>query len=136
MADKPASDKLTPRQERAIIALLNEPSVRKAAVTADVSERTLYHWLKNDEQFNHAYYAARREAMSQATARLQQGSTAAVNVILMVMAREATPLPLRLRAAGMVLEYAYRGTELEDLAVRVALLEALNHDLQDATKPA
>jgi uncharacterized protein YhjY with autotransporter beta-barrel domain len=136
MADKLHNDKLTPRQEKAIIGLLNEPSIRKAAITADVPERTLYAWLKTDQTFNDAYYAARREAMSQATARLQQGSTAAVNIILTIMARETTPLPLRLSAAKAVLDYAYRGTELEDLAMRVALLEALNHELQNATQSA
>jgi hypothetical protein len=125
MADKTPNEKLTSRQEKAIIALLNEPGVRKAAIAADVPERTLYSWLKLSS-FQEAYAEARREAMRQATARLQQGSVAAVNVLLMMMARDATPAALRLSAAKTILELSYRASELDDLDQRLRALEERN----------
>ncbi len=36
---------LSPNQERAIIALLNEQTIGRAAAAVDVSQRTLYRWL-------------------------------------------------------------------------------------------
>ena len=40
---------LTPVQERAIIALLNEQTLSKAAAAAEVGQRTLYRWLRKPE---------------------------------------------------------------------------------------
>ncbi len=50
---------LTPPQERAIIALLNEQTVGRAAAAAKVGQRTLYRWLREPE-FSRAYRQARR----------------------------------------------------------------------------
>ncbi len=58
---------LTAAQERAIIALLNEQTVGRAAVAAEVGQRTLYRWLK-DPTFSRAYREARRDAFGQAIA--------------------------------------------------------------------
>ncbi len=52
---------LTPVQERAIIALLNEQTITGAAAAAEVGQRTLYRWLRQPE-FSRAYREARREA--------------------------------------------------------------------------
>jgi hypothetical protein len=122
MADIPDSDGLTPPQDRAVSALLTEISVRKAAEVAGVKERTLYSWLKTPA-FAAAYRAARREATSQAIARLQQYSGVAANTLLRVMTLETTPAVARVTAARTVLEMAIRAVEIEDLATRLAALE-------------
>jgi hypothetical protein len=123
MADIPDSDRLTERQQNALGALLNETTVRKAAAASGVPERTLYAWLK-DPAFLEEYRAARRAAVQQATARLQQASTAAVNVLLMTMARDTTPAAVRVTAARVILEFAIQSVELDDLAARLEALEA------------
>jgi hypothetical protein len=113
---------LTPKQEHGIAALLTEPSITKAAEKAGVTERTLHRWL-GDPAFAAAYRQARREAVGQATARLQQIATHAVTVLLRVMADTKTPASVRVAAAKTVLEFAIKAVELEDIEARLAALE-------------
>jgi hypothetical protein len=121
MADPRPDDNLTVRQHKALSALMSEPSVSKAAIAAEVPERTLRAWLKRPE-FAEAYRAARREATQHAVARLQQASGAAVGVLISLMA-SSTPAT-KLGAARTILEFAIRAVELEDLEQRLAALEA------------
>ena len=115
-------DTLTARQEKAIAALLSEPTVEKAAVKVGVGLRTLHTWL-HDPAFADAYRAARREAVGQAIARLQQVSAHAVTVLVNVMTNTSTPPATRVAAAKSVLEMAVKAVELEDLAARLDALE-------------
>ena len=41
-----AIDGLSQSQERAVVALLNESTLGRAASVAEVGERTLYRWLR------------------------------------------------------------------------------------------
>jgi hypothetical protein len=61
---------LEPGQERAIIALLSEPTLKAAAASASISETTLWRWLR-EPAFKDAYRKARSDALAQATAKLQ-----------------------------------------------------------------
>lgn len=122
MADNAADNELTPRQYKALAALLAAPSVRQAAADAEIPEKTIYNWLR-DTRFQGAYRAARREAVQQAIARLQHAAAAAVSVLLMLMAKDTTPAAIRLQAAAKVLDLALQGTQLDDLAARVEQLE-------------
>src|SRR3712207_2959269 len=85
-----AGRKLTPKQEKAITALLAQPTIEKAAAAVGVNPASIYRWLA-ESAFEAAYRAARREAVSQAIARLQQVSTHAVTVLVNVMASTETP---------------------------------------------
>ena len=69
---------------------------------AGVSKRTLNRWLKMPE-FEAAYREARRAAMFQANARLQQASSAAVSALFKVMVDPGTPASVRVRAADCIL---------------------------------
>ena len=133
MADNQTTETLTTRQEKAIGHLLAEPTIRKAAEAARVPERTLYTWLK-DANFAEAYRAARRDAVIHAAGRLQQFSAAAASVLLSIMAKETTPAHVRVNAASKVLDLAIKIVEIEDLAARVAIFEAMIHDLRDDGK--
>ncbi len=92
------------------------------ARSAQVPPRTLYRWLQESE-FDAAYRKARRAAYSQATARLQQATGAAVSTLLKIMVDQNTPPSTRVRAADTVLDHASRAIEIEDVEVRVAALE-------------
>jgi len=121
MADSTQQDILTARQYNAIAALLSEASVRKACEQAGIPERTMYKWLK-DRVFVEEYRAARREATSQAIARLQQFS-AALATELLRLATSARSEAVRLAAASKGLDLAIKSVEIEDLAARLAALE-------------
>ena len=56
-------DGLTPKQEQAIVALLNEPTISRAAQTLNMAERTRYRWM-DDPAFSRATRSARREAFA------------------------------------------------------------------------
>lgn len=115
--------KITPKQERAIFALLSEPNMEQAATTAKVNKATLWRWLQ-DKDFHAAYMAARRESVKQAIANLQQSSSEAVKVLCEVMSdRQVNPFA-RVGAAKAIIEYSLKAVEVEDLAQRVGDLEA------------
>jgi hypothetical protein len=114
--------KLTRKQEDAVVALLSTRSVEEAARTCDTPVRTLYRWL-SEPKFDHAYRAARRKAFGQATARLQNGASAAATTLLKVMVDGETPASTKVRAAECVLVHAAKAIEIEDIEARVAALE-------------
>src|SRR5690606_12384514 len=116
-------DKLTPSQEKAIIALLAEPSLARAAAACGIGERTLYRWLR-EPAFRSAYRQARREAFSHAIALTQRYAPLAVQTLGKVMADDSAPHTARVQAATSLLRFGRDGVELEDLQERLEALEA------------
>jgi hypothetical protein len=115
-------EKLTRKQEVAIAALLTAPTIADAAHAANISQPTLWRWLQR-EAFQATYRQARREAVSQAMAYLQQVAGEAVDTLRAVMQDSQKPASARVSAARAVLELAIRGIELEDLEARLQVLE-------------
>jgi hypothetical protein len=116
--------KLTPVQERAIVALLSHANTRTAAKAVGVDEATLWRWLQ-DKDFHAAYMTARRETVQHALARLQQVSTEAVNTLREVMRDKTAKGSERVSAAKAIIEYSMKAVEIEDLAQRVEELESV-----------
>lgn len=116
--------RLTPIQERAIVALLSNANTRTAAKAVGVDEATLWRWLQ-DQEFHAAYMAVRRESVSLSIARLQQSSTEAVNTLRAVAKDKQAPASARVMAAKAIIEYSIKAVEIEDLAIRVAELEGV-----------
>lgn len=114
------ADELSPKQHKAISGLLVAPTIKEAAELAGCGERTLRGWL-DEPTFQAAYQAARRQAVGQAIAQLQQMSSIAVGTLLDLMAF-ASPA-VRLSAARTVLELAIKSVELDDIQARLAALE-------------
>lgn len=114
--------KYTRNMEAAVAALLTQRNHEEAARAVGVATQTLLRWLKLPE-FQAAYREARRAAVSQSNARLQQASSAAVSTLLKVMVDAHAPASTRVRAADRVLDHAKHSIEYEDIEVRVAALE-------------
>jgi Helix-turn-helix domain len=110
------------KKEAAIAALLCQKNQDEAARLVGISRRTLSRWLKTPE-FKAAYLEARRSAMSQANARLQQASSAAVSTLIKVMVDPSSPASAKLRAADCILARGNQGLEAEDVMVRLDALE-------------
>jgi hypothetical protein len=117
-------ENLTPIQERAILALLSNSTMKRAARSVGIDEATLWRWLQ-DKDFHTAYRTARRESVSQAIARLQQVSTEAVNTLREVMKDKTAKGSKRVSAAKAIIEYSIKAVEIEDLAQRVEELESV-----------
>jgi transposase-like protein len=111
------------KKDAAIAALLSQRNIDEAAKSVGISPQTLLRWMKNPD-FNAAYREARRAAFGQATARLQQASSAAVSALLKVIVDPASPASSRVRAADCILDHAKKAIELEDVEARVTELEA------------
>jgi len=116
-------EKLGRKQEEAIAALLSHRNIEEAARAAGVGTRTLIRWLKLPE-FGREYRQARREAVHQSVARMQQATGAAATIVMKLMTDPNVPAAVRLRAAECVFDRAIKGIELEDIEARVAALEA------------
>jgi hypothetical protein len=110
------------KKEEAIAALLSSKSVEDAARVIGVNPNTLLRWLQIPE-FRDAYHKARREAVQQSMARMQQATGAAGTIILRLMTDPNVPPAVRLRAAECVFDHAIKGVELDDIEARVAVLE-------------
>jgi hypothetical protein len=117
-----APNSLTPKQEEGIVALLNEPTVKKAAESIGVDERTVHRWLDQPE-FSRRYRKARREAFAQAISLTQKYAPHAVQVLMKVMADPAAPYSAKVTAALGMLKFSRESIELDDLAARVEALE-------------
>jgi hypothetical protein len=112
---------LTPKQDRAVAALIAHPTFEAAAASLGTHERTVRRWLAQPA-FARAYRQARRRVVEDAVARLQKASTAAV--MTLALALRADRATDRIRAAVAILDRGLKGVELFDLAERVETLEA------------
>ncbi len=122
MATRKAGVGLTPSQEQALIAMLNEPTIERAAKAAGVGERTLHRWL-DDPVFSRAYRKARREAFAQAISASQRYAPLAVQTLAKIMADATLSVASRVSAATALLKFSRESIELDDLATRVDDLE-------------
>jgi hypothetical protein len=107
-------------EDRALAALLSEPTIALAAAKASVSESTLLRWLA-EPSFKARYRDARRQVVELAVTGLQQATSEAVEALSRNM-RCGVPAS-EIAAAKAVLDFAVKGVELVDLAERVEALE-------------
>ena len=123
------------KREELIIALLQQPSLEKAAASIGISLSTAYRMRRRPE-FQAEYLQARREAVWQAIARLQQGCNAASSTLLKIMLDSNSPTGSRVRAADRVIEHARKLMEVEDVEVRLQRVEQQIAALGDAPSRA
>src|SRR4051794_29978052 len=115
-----SDDTLTGPQAKFLAALLTAPTVAAACQESGCSERTGFRWL-SEPAFSEACRAARREAVTQATARLQGAAGEAVEALRRNLTCGVPAVEVR--AAATTLEIAVKAVELEDLAERLEALE-------------
>jgi hypothetical protein len=110
------------KMEEAVAALLTQRNMEEAAKSIGIATNTLLSWTKVPE-FQAAYREAKRTAYGQATARLQQATSAAASTLMKVMIDAATPASVRVRAAEAIFNHAAKAIEIEDIDARVSELE-------------
>jgi hypothetical protein len=109
------------KQDKAILALLTEPTVEAAARSADVAPATIWRWSQQPD-FKSRLRDARRAFVEGAIGRLQAAATEAVDTLRRNLTC-GTP-SVEVRAATAILDQAVKAVELFDLAERVEQLEA------------
>ena len=108
------------KHQEAIAALLGARTIADAARATGIGEKTLRRWL-SEPDFQDAYRSAREEAVRGAVGRLQALLSKATETL--ERALSCGKPAVELRAAVAAFEQAYKGTELLDLADRIAALE-------------
>lgn len=107
--------------ELVISALLESPSIQKAAIRCELAESTIDRMLK-DPEFCRRYRAARLQVVEQSISVLQRlSTTAAATLGEMLKSRDEN---VRVRAACAILDRAHRGVEVLDIESRLAAIEA------------
>jgi hypothetical protein len=129
-----AGEQLSPRQRRAIEALLSGSSKAEAAERAGVRPNAMSKWLRCPA-FVEALTQAQESALAAVSAELSGGTSEAMAVLRGIMKDPAMPPTVRARAALGWLDHMWRGSEIAVLAARLADLERrLPADASDVTE--
>lgn len=105
---------MTPKRERALQALLTQPTKAEAAAAAGIGVSTLRSYL-HEPEFKAAYKEAVRSMIEDATRQAQQTLNPALTTLLeIVQDREAGHMA-RVSASRSLLEYGLRMTEINDI---------------------
>jgi predicted ArsR family transcriptional regulator len=115
-------EKLSRKQELAVIALITESTIKLAAEKVGISESTLRRWTQLDE-FQEQFKEAKRQTVGHVTAKLRHGMTVAVDALVEMAEDKKTPAVARASACRTLIEYGMKAHENEDLQERVERLE-------------
>ncbi len=116
-------DDLTPKQRKAVRALLAAPDVTAAAKEAGCSRDTVYRWM-GEPAFVAALHAGEAEALAAVSRSLVRLAERAAATLEGAMSDEGTPAATRVRAADAVLGRLLQVRELVTLETRVRELES------------
>ena len=110
--DQPLRVSKARQKDQAILAMLQSPTLEKAAQTVGIHPSTLRRWWKNPE-FRRRYEEAKDAAFLQAKGWLQQGCQAAVGTVFQIMRDNQVAASTRLQAAKYVLDQDRRSARYE-----------------------
>ena len=105
---------LTPKQTKALQALLTHPTKAAAAKAAGISVRTLSDYLA-DPEFQKEYGKAARALVMDATREAQQALSPALQALREIVENPEENSSNRNAAARSILEYGLRMTEFSDI---------------------
>lgn len=111
------------RREKAIAALLSQPTIKQAAKAAGIGERTLHTYL-DDPDFKREYQERRRNMLETACGVLTYNVGYAIAALLEITTDKRAGKIARVNAARTILEYALKTFEEMDLQARIEALES------------
>ncbi len=120
----PSAEKLTPKQEAALLALLDNSTIEAAYKAAGISKATMWRFMQ-DANFQARYRASRRQLVETAIGQLQKHATTAARVLVNIAEDQRAPASSRVAAAKTILDQSVNAIELMDLQERIERLEAL-----------
>lgn len=113
---------MSPKQQKAIAALLTNDTKKAAASAAGVDPRTLRRYFE-DPEFRAEYRKAFSELLEDSTRKAQQSIAPALQVLREIAGNGRETGQVRVSAARSLLEYSLRLTEQLDLLQRLEELE-------------
>ena len=115
------------KKQKALLALLTNPTKEKAAAAAGITSKTLRGYLA-DPEFQSEYKKAFAGLVEDVTLQTQQALAPAVSTLREITEDETENSPARISAARSILEYGLKLTEQTDILTRLEELEAANDE--------
>lgn len=91
------SNELTPKQIKAVMALMSQPTFQDAAKSVGVTYMTIRNWLK-DPIFNREYKRMQEKAVESALGKIQNFANESVEIIMDIAKDETVNANIRLNA--------------------------------------
>ncbi len=113
---------MTPKMQKALLALLTSSTREKAAAAAGITSKTLRGYLANPE-FQLEYKKAFGNMVEDATRQSQQALAPALATLREIVEDREENTQARISAARSVLEYSLKMTEQTDILTRLQELE-------------
>ncbi len=110
----------TTNKEKALAALLESSSIAEAAKRCELSQETLYRYLR-EKDFVSDYRNARRQVVENSITQLQQASGEAVEALRRNLS--CSNPQAEIRSAQIILDNALKGVELVDILERLETIE-------------
>lgn len=123
-------NELDAKQEKALAALLSQPTMAAAAKACGSSETTLFRYL-HDENFKAHYRRALAEVVGHAISQLQRDCSVASKALREICENKEAPASARVAAARAILDGAIKAVELQDMEQRLEDLEAALAEQQE-----
>lgn len=114
---------MTPKKQKALLALLSQPTKEKAAAAAGITSKTLRVYLA-DPDFQAEYKRAFSGLVEDATRQAQQSLAPALSTLREVVEDSGEDPKFRISAARSLLEYSLKLTEQNDIVAKLQELEA------------
>ena len=115
------------KDEIIISALLSNPTIKAAATSCGLSERTVYDRL-SEPQFKAKFDKARVELLEQHCYRLQQLIGSAVEEMARIATDKENSAQVRLNASESIIRNSLKLTEQVDILRRIERLENSNSE--------
>jgi len=96
-------DLLTPAQLQSLPLLAAGEPAKEVATKVDVTPQTVSLWMNHDQDFRHALWLFRKQALDAARSELQLAATEAVTVVRKLL-HEGSSEQIRLKAAQLLLD--------------------------------
>ncbi|NLG97111.1 MAG: helix-turn-helix domain-containing protein [Chloroflexi bacterium] len=121
---------LTPRQRRAIEALIEGKTVKQAAEETGVSRKTLYVWL-NQPEFQKELDRLGGIILEEVANRMVALASEAVHTLSNVLKTKDVPIGTQVQAANVILKRASEFWDVYNLNRRIDAIEAVLNDAND-----
>lgn len=114
---------MKPKQQKALLALLTNPTKKKAAEAAGISVKTLRGYLA-DPEFQAEYKSAFSSLVEDATRQAQQAMEPALSTLKELVEDDGESPQFRISAARSILEFSLKLTEQFNIVSKLQELEA------------
>ena len=110
-------------RDRILEAMLISRTIGEVAQRAGVSERTVYTYLNEDEEFKKEYAVLRSANLKEASDRIAEGVTCAIDVLREIAVNVEMPPSARVSACRTILEHYCKMMEAVEVDDRLREIE-------------